>query len=90
MDNKELLSISRDIWGEERLSAQEICLRMGVVYGDICRFTRDNDDTELHRELGNMILSTTRWINDLQFDFEACIDVAIRCQRDFVNLRKNK
>ncbi len=87
MDNIDILKHSLDIWGYDRATAKDIALRMGVIHGDICRFIRDQDDKELQRELGNMILSTVRWINDLEFSFTDCLDAAMICQIEFVRRR---
>ncbi len=62
MEIKELLKQSREIWGEEKLLLGQIIVRMGKIFGDICRWERGdlkNKDThtdeELKKELGNII-----------------------------------
>lgn len=90
MEIKELLKSGREIWGDDKLSLSQIIIRMGKVYGDICRWERnakkDKDshtDEELKKELGNIIFSTIRWCDDLNYDPEDCIRIAVDCQRKF-------
>lgn len=90
MEIKELLKTSREIWGEEKLSLSQIIVRMGKVFGDICRWERNykkdeatHTDEELKKELGNIIFSIIRWCDDLNYDPEECINLAIECQRKF-------
>ncbi|HMB65296.1 MAG TPA: hypothetical protein VKO42_00330 [Patescibacteria group bacterium] len=90
MEIKDLLKRSRGIWGEQRLSLSQIIVRMGKVFGDICRWERgapkDKEkytDEELKKELGNMIFSTIRWCDDLGYDPEECVNLAIRAQENF-------
>jgi hypothetical protein len=90
MEIKQLLKLGREIWGEERLSLSQVIVRMGKVFGDLCRWERnakkDSEfctDEELKKELGNIIFSTIRWCDDLGYDPEECIGLAIECQRKF-------
>ena len=90
MEIKDLLKQGRDIWGSEQLLLSEIIPRMGKVFGDICRWERNAPkDKELHtneelkKELGNMIFSTIRWCDELDYDPEECIKLAIECQKKF-------
>lgn len=90
MEIKELLKIAQEIWGGEKPSLSQIIVRMGKVYGDICRWERNakkdeafHIDEELKKELGNIIFSTIKWCNDLNYDPEECINLAIDCQKKF-------
>lgn len=90
MEIKNLLQSGREIWGDKKLTLSEIIVRMGKVFGDICRWERnyakDKDthtDKELKKELGNIIFSTIRWCDDLGYDPEECINLAIDCQKQF-------
>jgi hypothetical protein len=90
MEIKQLLQKSREIWGEEKLTVPQIIVRMGKVFGDICRWERNapkdyeiHNDEELQKELGNIIFSTIRWCDDLGYDPEECIDYAIDAQEKF-------
>lgn len=91
MEIKELLDKSRNIWGSDKLNLSQIIVRMGKVFGDICRWERNvskdketHNDYELKKELGNMIFSNIRWCDDLGYDPEECIKIAIECQEKFV------
>ncbi len=90
MEIEELLKIGREIWGEEKSPLSQVIVRMGKVFGDICRWERnekkDEDthtDEELKKELGNIIFSTIRWCDDLDYNPEECIRLAIECQKKF-------
>ena len=49
MEIKELLKIAREIWGEDRCSLSQIIVRMRKVFGDICRWERnEKKDKEFH------------------------------------------
>jgi len=92
MEIRHLLAESRAIWGDECLSLAQVIVRLGVVFGDLCRFDRnaskDNpsrNETELKKELGNIIFSTVRWCDDLGFDPEECIALAKRSQEKFAS-----
>ena len=90
MEIKKLLKKSKEIWGDEKLSLSQIIVRLGVIYGDICRWERNSskdltrhENSELRKELGNIIFSTIRWCGKLGFDPEECIEDAIECQKKF-------
>jgi len=97
MKINQLLLKSKEIWGDEKLKLSSILVRMGVVFGEICRYERNDkkdkgihNDTEIKKELGNMIFSTIRWCDDLGYDPDECIEEAIRAQREFVNKNRNQ
>ena len=91
MDIKSLLKKSRQIWKTKKCSLPEIVIRLGKIFGDICRVARNEpkdqevaqDEKELKKELGNVIFSTIRWCDDLGFDPEECIDLAIEAQEKY-------
>lgn len=90
MEIKQLLAQANDIWKDERPTLPQIIVRMGKVFGDICRWERDavkdkdtHTDDDLKKELGNMIFSSIRWCDDLGYDPEDCIKIAIECQKNF-------
>lgn len=89
MNIDELLKMSKKIWGEENNDLSQIIVRMGKVFGDICRWERNaikdresHTDQDLKKELGNMIFSTIRWCDDLGYDPKDCIKVAMECQEN--------
>jgi hypothetical protein len=57
-----------------QLSTASAAGRGGVAFGL-------NDD--LRKELGNIIFSTIRWIDDLGLDVLECLDLAIEAQEEF-------
>jgi len=96
MEIKQLLIKSRHIWGDGKLTLSQIIIRMGKVFGDICRYERNAKITDraegeagLKKELGNMIVSTVCWCDDLGYDPHECIDIAIAAQEDYQKNIKN-
>lgn len=90
MEIKTLLQQGRDIWGQDKLQLNQIIVCMGKIFGDICRWERNapkdkkiHTDTELKKEFGNIILSTIRWCDDLGYDPEECLQIAIESQKKF-------
>ena len=90
MEIEGLLKKGREIWGDKKLTLSQILINMGKVYGDICRWERNaekdksiHNNEELKKELGNIIFSTIRWCDDLGYNPEECVDIAIKCQEDF-------
>ena len=90
MEIKNLLQQGREIWSGQKLNLSQIIVRLGKVFGDICRYERDAEkdksvhtDEDLKKELGNVIFSTIRWCDDLGYDPEECIKIAIECQKKF-------
>jgi len=90
MEIKNLLNQGHEIWGDQKLTLSQVIIRMGKVFGDLCRWERDakkdtnmHTDEELKKELGNIIFSTIRWCDDLGYDPEECISAAIDCQKKF-------
>jgi hypothetical protein len=72
----------------------KIILRLQVGVGDLARLARDGVapdrddgfeswDREAKKELGNIVLSTVRWIDDLGFDALECIDLAVDAQEKY-------
>jgi len=89
MEIKELLRETQSL-GWPKNTIEEIIIRMGKVFGDICRWARNykkdettHTDNELKKELGNIITSTIKWCDDLGYDPEECIKIAIDCQKKF-------
>ena len=90
MEIRELLKRGREIWGSEKLSLSQIIVRMGKIFGDICRWERNaakdkelHTDLELKKELGNVIFTTILWCDELGYDPEECVEIAIDCQKKF-------
>jgi hypothetical protein len=93
MDIDGLLKKARSIWGDDKLSLDEILIRQGVTIGDLHRLARDYaegqdlNETELKKELGNVIFSTIRWCDDLGYNPEECIELAKQAQ---IKYRKDR
>jgi len=90
MEIKNLLEQNREIWSDQKLNLSQIIVRMGKVFGDICRWERDavkdkdiHTDDELKKEFGNIIFSTIKWCDDLGYAPEECINLAMDCQKKF-------
>lgn len=89
MNVDDLLREARKIWGDERLSLEEVAIRLGVVTGDIHRLARTHqesghiDTAALQKEMGNLIFSTIRWCDDLGLDTTECLRAAQQAQRDY-------
>jgi hypothetical protein len=90
MEIKELLQEGRTIWSNEKLSLSQVIVVLGKVFGDICRWERNAEkdaashtNEALKKELGNIIFSTIRFCDDLNYDPEECIQLAIDCQKKF-------
>lgn len=96
MDMRGMLQGGRDIWGDEKLSLEEILVRLNVVIGDISRLVRDRQEgapmtdageAELQKELGNVIFSMVRWCDDLGYSPEECVELAMRAQAAYAKKR---
>ncbi len=92
---EQLANDARKIWGNEVMSLDHITLAIGVIYGDICRQARNQkeqqriNETELKKELGNLIFSTIRWCNDLGYSPKECIELAREAQVQYVAKHEN-
>jgi hypothetical protein len=85
----------RQIWGDRKHSLDEIVVRLMVSVGDLARLAREGRSVqvsalhvyipELKKELGNIIFSTIRWVDDLGLDVLECLDLAIEAQEKFAN-----
>lgn len=96
MEINNLLQQGKEIWSGQKINLSQIIVRMGKVFGDICRWERDaikdqgtHNDAELKKELGNIIFSTIKWCDDLGYNPEECISAAIDCQQKFQKNIKN-
>jgi hypothetical protein len=88
---------ARQIWGTDTLTLPQIVLRLMVGVGDLARIARNGVPplsdgaialgvrAEIKKELGNVVFSTIRWIDDLGLDVLECLDLAIEAQEKFVN-----
>jgi len=85
----ELLTLGREIWGEQRLTLQQIAVRLQVTVGDIARAARTEDEgqeinrAEVGKELGNLILSCIRWCDDVGIEPDLALVLATVAQRHY-------
>jgi len=92
MNTQDLLKQEREIWGDKKQTLEHIAICMGKPYGDICEQARSKietgkfDEVELKKELGNTVASTIRFIDDLGYDVEECINLALDSQRAYKRL----
>jgi len=97
MKIKELSLKAREIWGDEKLPLSQIIVRLGKVFGDICRWERNDlkdkethNNEELQKELGNLIFSTIKFCDELGYDPEDCVKKSVEAQEKYVkNNKKN-
>lgn len=89
----------RQIWGDDRLALSGVVIRLMVGVGDLARVARTrktmaelraedgveipSDLEELKKELGNVVFSTIRWIDDLGLNVLECLDLAIEAQENY-------
>lgn len=89
MNINELLAEERKIWGNDKQALEHIVVCMGKTYGDVAKQARNKlekgtiEEAELKKELGNMVASTIRWIDDLDYDAEECLALALESQRAY-------
>ena len=89
MNTQDSLKEERSIWGNKKQTLDHIVICMGKPYGDICKQVRSKietgnfDENELKKELGNTVASTIRFIDDLGYDVDECIGLALDSQRAY-------
>lgn len=73
--------------GGQRLTLDEIIVRLNVIVGDMSRASRDSqekhkptNERELKKEMGNIIFSMIRWCDDLDYDPKDCVALARQAQ----------
>jgi hypothetical protein len=88
METKEILKNTREIWGSEKLELSKVIIIIGKVFGDICRWERNyakdantHTDNDLKKELGNLIVCGIKFSEQLGYDPEECIRLALESQR---------
>jgi hypothetical protein len=82
----EILAQGRAIWGLGPTPLPHMAVVLGVVVGDINRQARNQtegyrvNDTELAKELGNLVLSAVRFMDDIGYIPAHCIELAQAAQ----------
>ena len=88
MEIKEISKQTQEIWQDEKLSLSRMIVVLGKVFGDICRWERDyvkdknsHTDNDLKKELGNLIVCGIKFSENLGYDPEECIRLALESQK---------
>ncbi len=88
MEIKEISKQAKAIWQDEKLSLSRMIVVLGKVFGDICRWERDyvkdknsHTDNDLKKELGNLIVCGIKFSENLGYDPEECIRLALESQK---------
>jgi hypothetical protein len=88
MEIKDILKQAKEIWKDEKLSLSQIIVVLGKVFGDICRWERNYEkdrqthtDNDLKKELGNLIVCGIKFCEELGYNPEECIQLAIDSQK---------
>lgn len=91
----EALAEERAIWGDHRAGQGYVAHCVSVISGDISRQARARfemdmgNHQEIGRELANLILSCTRWVDDLGLDLDICLALAMASQRQYCEQMKH-
>lgn len=94
-DVQTILREGRSIWNGvpvcgEPVSVPTIAIVLGKIHGDLCYQARrvlegrDASTDDLRRELGNLITTAVRWVDDLGFDIDDCLQASYTAQRAYV------
>jgi hypothetical protein len=89
-----ILDQARAIWGPTPTPLPHMAVVLAVVCGDIARAARDHtegrhlDDTELAKELGNLVLTAVRFMDDLGYRPGHCIGLAADAQATYARERE--
>ncbi len=88
MEIKEILKQAQEIWQGEKLSLSQMIVVIGKVFGDVCRWERNyakdkvsHTDDSLKKELGNLIVCGIQFSENLGYDPEECIRLALQSQK---------
>ena len=85
-----ILSQARAIWGPTPTPLPHMAVVLGVVVGDISRQGRAEvegyrvNDDELAKELGNLVLTAVRFMDDRGYRLGHCIGLAADSQTTYV------
>lgn len=81
---EEMLLEGRKIW-PEKMTLKDIAICLTVITGDVARCARgalkDELKEDVGKELGNLVLSSLRWMQDLGLAPERCLEKALEAQR---------
>ena len=89
MNVHDILIEERKIWGDTKQTLEHVAICIGKMQGDVAAQARSKiekgqaNDTEIMKELGNIISSTVRYVDDLGYDIEECLRLAFESQRKY-------
>lgn len=86
-----LLTVARSIWGPEApMGGESAVTVLSVPLGDAARAVRDKDQLdEYGRELGNLILTSVRMLDNAGLDVGDMLRLAALSQHRFVKRRNH-
>lgn len=82
----QLLAEGRQLWPDPMTYAMLLAV-LGTVQGDVCRAVRDDEPSDLELELGNLIRTAVRALDDFGFDAIHALNRSLAAQRRFVERR---
>lgn len=89
MTTDEILHKEREIWGDKKQTLEHIAVCLAKDLGDLSKEARAKIETgqfneqELKKEMGNVIASMIRWIDDLGYDVNECLKLALEAQAKY-------
>lgn len=93
----EMLWATRRIWGYEPMDLRGVAECVAVISGDLSRQGRAlgegraPDMVAVAKELGNLMFSARRWMDDLGLDAGRCLELAMASQQEYADeLRRNR
>lgn len=87
----EMLWAARRIWGYEPMDLRGVAECVAVVSGDLSRQGRAlgegraPDMAQVAKELGNLMFSARRWMDDLGLDVVECLELAMVSQQEYAD-----
>jgi hypothetical protein len=87
----EMLWAARRIWGYESMDLRDVAECVSVVSGDLSRQGRAlaegraPDMDQVAKELGNLMFSARRWMDDLGLDAMRCLELAMASQQEYAD-----
>lgn len=88
METREISKYTKEIWGSEKMELSKVIVIIGKVFGDICCWERNyakdvntHTDDDLKKELGHLIVCGIKFSEQLGYDPEECIQLALESQR---------
>ncbi|EKE26343.1 MAG: hypothetical protein ACD_4C00321G0005 [uncultured bacterium (gcode 4)] len=91
MTIEEILNQAKETWKwQDKLTLSKMIIVLWKVFWDICRWERNapkdiktHTDDDLKKELWNLIYCSIRFCDELGYDPEDCIRIAMDCQNKF-------